>query len=1183
MKEKLKRSLSSFLVLCMLTTLFPLNIFAASFDIKIHVYDGATNRVISNVGTATVNYTDTGYIQSQDWEIPELNQFTNNSYGRVEKVTGNWYFPSSQASVGSTVTWSINTGSKSIYYYVSNYQPGTGIGSATTGTNTDTIDGGSNKNTWNQTIVYHSNFPDGTDKTQTITYSVQGFTTTVSGNLKTFDNLGWTAPNGYEAATGTLSNGTKVYPWNTAQNGSGTPYNKAFSFEKGTTTLHLYAQWVPIGSEIIPQVTLTSKDGNSTYSEQTYFVGDTATALKHSGEKNGFEFRGWDTDSSADNVVYEAGDGFEINTDTTVWAVWNQRQTADTVVLSYDTNGGSTAPEGEDSGIEEGNEASFTVTNEIPTKTNFIFKGWSETKTAVTADYQAGNTITGTTDIVLYAIWEANTPVTVTEILSVNGVTNSYNVGDSFDNQGTITVKFSDNSEDDIDITSGMLSGFDTSSAGTKTITIQYEGKQITFEITVIAPSSDNVDITNPDNNPDDGVSWDDNEITLDNAVIEGDLIIPDGEDVTIKVEGDSSIEGDIIFDDNDGHGSIIIEGPGSIEIGGIDSTGNGDSLIIKTDTIINGDINIGATDGENSKIIVDGCTLTINGNIILIKEIEMIDREGAPAKLIVNGIVTMHNVPTITMGNKSEINIEGNNSDASFSSESTTIPSGLEFLNIENALQYGYTGKVEENSNFKIFDDENNIVTEELIIKKNQSKLYNLTLEYDSTKGSLNYSSSTTGNNPTNALANDKITLTITPNTGFILESVKLNSADATKEGDNYTFTMPEENTQIIITFVPENVVTTYPITITQPNNGTITSNVSNAIEGATVVITASPNSGYYFTNLSVKKTNNQEVTLVSNGGNQYTFVMPADGVTVTGTTTFRGNNNSGSNSDYSSSTYRIHIQKIDNGIVDSNKVLSYIGGTVELTITPGKGYELESLTVLKGNNTEVKLTKKSENKYTFIMPGIDVYVYSSFKKTSNRIDAHDCDRGPDCPMWGYNDLNPYEWYHDGVHHCIADGIMIGYGDTTFKPNASITRAMIVTMLWRLENSPVLNYLLTYDDIEYEAWYTEGLRWATSEKIVAGYGNNKFGPNDVLTREQMVAVLWRYAKYKGFDVSVGENTNILSYNDVFDVSEYAIPAMQWACGTGIIIGNNGYLMPKDATTRAQTATIFYRYLMNIL
>ena len=79
-----------------------------------------------------------------------------------------------------------------------------------------------------------------------------------------------------------------------------------------------------------------------------------------------------------------------------------------------------------------------------------------------------------------------------------------------------------------------------------------------------------------------------------------------------------------------------------------------------------------------------------------------------------------------------------------------------------------------------------------------------------------------------------------------------------------------------------------------------------------------------------------------------------------------------------------------------------------------------------------------------------------------------------------------------------------------------------------------------------------------------------------------MVAVLWRYAKYKGYDVSVGENTNILSYNDVFDVSEYAIPAMQWACGTGIIIGNNGYLMPKDATTRAQTATIFYRYLMNI-
>ena len=103
-------------------------------------------------------------------------------------------------------------------------------------------------------------------------------------------------------------------------------------------------------------------------------------------------------------------------------------------------------------------------------------------------------------------------------------------------------------------------------------------------------------------------------------------------------------------------------------------------------------------------------------------------------------------------------------------------------------------------------------------------------------------------------------------------------------------------------------------------------------------------------------------------------------------------------------------------------------------------------------------------------------------------------------------------------------------------------------------------------------------MAWASENGIVKGSGG-KFDPDGLLTREQLAAILWRYAKYEGRDVSVGENTNILSYNDAFDVSEYAYAPLQWACGDGLIKGSSGNLMPQGTTTRAQVATILVRYL----
>lgn len=185
-------------------------------------------------------------------------------------------------------------------------------------------------------------------------------------------------------------------------------------------------------------------------------------------------------------------------------------------------------------------------------------------------------------------------------------------------------------------------------------------------------------------------------------------------------------------------------------------------------------------------------------------------------------------------------------------------------------------------------------------------------------------------------------------------------------------------------------------------------------------------------------------------------------------------------------------------------------------------------------------------------------------------------------CPSEPYTDIDQSLWYHEAVDYVIENELMIGYGNGIFKPNADTTRAMLTVMLWRLNGSPVVNYLLDFEDVEEGQWYTEAIRWAKSEGIATGYGNGYFGTNDAITREQMVTILWRYAQYKGIDVSVGENTNILSYDDAFDVAEYAIPAMQWACGAGLMQGDGVNLTPKADATRAQAAALFQRFCENV-
>ena len=178
------------------------------------------------------------------------------------------------------------------------------------------------------------------------------------------------------------------------------------------------------------------------------------------------------------------------------------------------------------------------------------------------------------------------------------------------------------------------------------------------------------------------------------------------------------------------------------------------------------------------------------------------------------------------------------------------------------------------------------------------------------------------------------------------------------------------------------------------------------------------------------------------------------------------------------------------------------------------------------------------------------------------------------------FEDVGTDAWYSDAVAYVYRNGLMSGTSGSTFSPDAAITRAQLVTILWRMAGSSQVNYLMDFDDVSQDAYYTEAVRWAASEGIAGGYGNGLFGSDDPITREQMAAILYRYAQRMGYDVSIGEDTNILSYTDAPDVSGYAVAALQWACGAGIIrgTGDGSTLTPQGGATRAQAAVILTRF-----
>ena len=269
---------------------------------------------------------------------------------------------------------------------------------------------------------------------------------------------------------------------------------------------------------------------------------------------------------------------------------------------------------------------------------------------------------------------------------------------------------------------------------------------------------------------------------------------------------------------------------------------------------------------------------------------------------------------------------------------------------------------------------------------------------------------------------------------------------------------------------------------------------------------------------------------------------------------------------------TYDIVIPSALANTVKADKTKAAAGDTVTLTAA-GEG----TLTVTDANGKSVALTDLGSGKYTFKMPSAKVSV--GFKTTADQP----CDGGKDCPSAPFTDVDTAKWYHLSVDYVLTHKMMNGVSSRAFAPNANLTRGMLVQILYNLEGKPK-GTAANFSDVQADAWYAEAVGWAASNKVVTGYADGTFRPNAAVTREQAAAILYRYAKSKDIDVSVGENTNILSYVDVQQASDYAIPALQWAVGAGVLNGKNGgRLAPTGTATRAEIAAIMQRWCENII
>ena len=244
-------------------------------------------------------------------------------------------------------------------------------------------------------------------------------------------------------------------------------------------------------------------------------------------------------------------------------------------------------------------------------------------------------------------------------------------------------------------------------------------------------------------------------------------------------------------------------------------------------------------------------------------------------------------------------------------------------------------------------------------------------------------------------------------------------------------------------------------------------------------------------------------------------------------------------------------------NGTVEPKLTFQHIGKSVTFTFKPDTGYKVKDVKV---NGKSVGAVK------TYTIDKLTVSTRIEVEFTNGKLP--------------FTDVRESDWFYEDVAFAYENGLFAGTSDTTFSPNASMTRAMLVTVLYRLEGQPAVNGRSGFSDVQYNGYYEDAVTWAADNGIVNGTSTSTFSPNVNVTREQMAAILYRYAQYKKYNTAASSSLN--SFSDHTSVSGYAEASLQWSVAEKLVNGSNGKLMPTGNASRAQVAAILHRFAENV-
>ncbi len=475
----------------------------------------------------------------------------------------------------------------------------------------------------------------------------------------------------------------------------------------------------------------------------------------------------------------------------------------------------------------------------------------------------------------------------------------------------------------------------------------------------------------------------------------------------------------------------------------------------------------------------------------------------------------------------------------------------------------------------------------------------------------------------PSTAAAGTTITLTATPNKGYHFKEWQVISGGVTIKDNK--FTMPNDNVEVKAVFeedVP--APTEFTITMKTDGNGTASASHVKAVAGTEITLTATPKEGYHF----------KEWQVISGGVTikDDKFTMPDGNVEVKAIfekdappappefiVTFDGNGGTPSVGSMTTTNQKLtslpsasrsgsysfdgwYTDKSGGTKVTMDTVFSanttvyahwtYIGG--------GGGYNppvtYYTLRFETGGGSDISSVREAYNAYIDLSQYVPTWRGHTFigwyseRSLTNKVSGvyltkdmtvyagWRVDENPNTGANPFTDVSEKDWFYGDVMFVYENGLMLGTSKTLFSPHGTATRGMMATILWRMEGSPAPKGKNSFTDVEAGKWYADAITWTAENGIFAGYGKDKFGPDDPITREQLAAIFYRYADYKGYDLTVKGNLD--KFKDADKITDYAKTAMQWAVGSGLVKGKSGNLLdPQGTATRAEIAAMLHRFI----